>query len=123
VTPQELRDRTTNFGVDVVRFCRELRRKPEARNIADQLSDAATSISANYRSACRARTKREFVSKLAIAVEEADETVGWLEIVVRSGCATVDEVTVLLREANELLSILAASRRTAQRNCGSERPR
>jgi four helix bundle protein len=116
VTPQELRARTTAFGSAAVRFCRDLRRLPEARNIADQTSASATAISANYRSASRARTRREFISKLAIAVEEAEETVGWLEIAIGSGCSTGAEVQELLREANELLAILAASRRTAQRN-------
>ena len=75
VKAQELRDRCAAFASDVVTFCRKLRSKPEARNIAEQLSDSATAIPANYRAACRARSRREFISKLAIAVEEADETV------------------------------------------------
>src|SRR5262245_18750620 len=114
MTPNELRERTTTFSVGVVRLCRQLRARPEARNIADQLSAAATAIAANYRSAARARSKREFVSKLAVAVEEADETVGWLEIVTRSEIARGAEVEDLLREARELVAILAASRKTAQ---------
>ena len=115
MTPQELRDRTLQFGVAIVKLCRDVRRNPNARNIADQLSDSATSIGANYRVASRARTRREFVSKLCIALEEADETVGWLELLIRSGLATGDVVDDLLNEAKELVLILSASRRTASR--------
>ena len=64
------------FGAEAVRFCRELRKNPNARDLANQLSASSTSVTANYRAACRARSKREFVSKLSIALEEADETVG-----------------------------------------------
>ena len=116
MTSETLRERTTAFAVDVVSFTRELRRTPGAQNIAEQLSDAATAVASNYRCASRARSRREFVSKLAIAVEEADETVGWLEIVARTRITDRPEANPLLREARELLAILAASRRTAERN-------
>jgi four helix bundle protein len=103
------------FGSDVVTFCRSLRRDPDARDLANQLSASATSVGANYRAASRARTKREFVSKLCIALEEADETVGWLELLIRSDTAGGLGVEALLKEAKELVLILAASRRTAER--------
>jgi four helix bundle protein len=115
VNPQQLRDRTLTFGVAIVRLCRELRRNPDSRDIAGQLSASATSISANYRSASRARTKREFISKLCIALEEADETASWLELLIRSDTARGQVVDELLKEAKELVLILAASRRTAER--------
>ena len=114
MTPEELRERTTAFAVEVVKFCCLLRRQPEARHIADQLIDSATSAASNYRSACRARSHREFVSKLGIAVEEADESVGWLDIIIRAELKTDEAPRALLREAGEVLAILAASRRTAQ---------
>ena len=116
MTPQELRERATNFAVDVVKFTCELRRRPEARHVADQLNASATAVAANYRSSSRARSRREFISKLAVAVEEADESVGWLEVVTRAGLEATDQSRDLLREARELLAILAASRRTAERN-------
>jgi len=115
MTPDELRERTTDFAADIVKMARTLRRKPEARNIADQMSDAATAIAANYRAVTRARSKREFISKLAICVEEADETVCWLEIAGRSEVATAAEIGEFLKEAREILAILAASRKTAER--------
>jgi four helix bundle protein len=116
MTPQELRDRTMAFGAEAVRFCRELRKNPNARDLANQLSASSTSVTANYRAACRARSKREFVSKLGIALEEADETVGWLELLVRSETVKGEAVDVLLKEAKELVLILSASRRTAERS-------
>ena len=115
VTPDELKERTTAFAVDVVKFCVQLRKQPEARHIADQLSDSATSTAANYRSACRARTHREFVSKLGIALEEADESVGWLEIIIRAKLVADQAPSSLIDEAHQIVAILAASRRTAQK--------
>ena len=116
MTPEQLRKRLTDFAVQIVRLCRDLRRKPEARNIADQLSDSATAVAANYRSATRARSKREFISKLAVAVEEADETVGWLQLIIQAEIATGRQVDDAIKEARELLAILSASRKTAERN-------
>jgi len=115
MTPEELKERTTAFAVEVVKFCRELRKLPEARITADQLSDSAQATMANYRAACRARSHREFISKIAVAVEEADESVGWLAVVARAQLASGPQVDTLSREANEILAILAASRRTAER--------
>ena len=104
-----------------MKFCRELRAKAEARNIADQLSAAATAIAANYRCVTRARSRREFIAKLAVAVEEADETIGWLDIVLRTGLASKEAANDLLREARELTAILSASRRTAEKNSKGHR--
>lgn len=115
MTPEELRERLTAFAVECVTLCVDLRKRPEARQIADQLSASATSAAANYRAASRARSRREFVSKLAVAVEESDESVGWLEIIVRSRLADADRTVALRREASEGLAILAASHRTAAR--------
>src|SRR5262245_50595758 len=109
MTPSELRDRTTTFAAAVVCFSRELRRKPELRNIADQLSDSATAVAANYRCVTRARSRREFVSQLALVVQETDESVCWLEILDRSGTGGDTATKDLLREAKELLAILSAS--------------
>ena len=115
MTPQELRDRTQALGVAAIKFCRELPRNPERRDLADQLRASATSVGANYRVACHARSKREFISKLCIALEEADETVGWLELLLKSGTVSGPAVEGLLKEAREIVRILAASRRTAAR--------
>ena len=123
MTPEDLKERTTALAVEVVKFCRTLRRQPEARQIADQLSDSATATASNYRAACRARSKKEFISKLAVAVEEADESVGWLDIILRADLTSADEPKALMREAREVLAILAASRRTAEGRNDQKLPR
>jgi four helix bundle protein len=121
VTPEDLKERLTALAIDVVKFCRELRALPEARSIASQLSDSGTAISSNYRAACRARSRREFISRLAVAVEEDDETVGWFKIIRGADLASGEEVTRLAIEAQEILAILGASRRTAEHR-DEERP-
>jgi four helix bundle protein len=115
MTPDDLRERTTAFAIAVLQFTAECRRRPELRQIADQLTDSSSSTAGNYRSACRARSHREFISKIAIALEEVDESVGWLEILSRSGLIDSKDLAPLLLEARELMSILGASRKTAER--------
>jgi len=104
----------TTFAVDTVNFCKPLWLKPETRYIADQLCRASTSTASNYRIACRGRSKREFISKLGIALEEADESVGWYEVIEGARFAESAQIRPLLQEARELVAILAASRITAQ---------
>ncbi len=77
--PEELRERTKRFAIAVVRLFRSLPRTDEARVIGRQLLRSATSVAANYRAVCRARSKAEFIAKVGVVVEEADETVFWLE--------------------------------------------
>lgn len=115
MTPDELRARLTAFAVAVTRFCKPLFQTPETRNIADQLGRAATSVASNYRVACRARSRREFISKLGIALEEADEAVGWLEVLSGSEPSLAEAIAPLLKEAREIVAILSASRVTASR--------
>lgn len=104
----------TRFAIETVIFCKPLWLRPETRYIADQLCRASTSTASNYRIACRARSKREFVSKLGVSLEEADESVGWFEVIEGAGFASTDVVSPLLKESRELVAILAASKITAQ---------
>ncbi len=113
---QQLRDRSQRFALDVSRFCDSLPRDVRTQNIVAQLHDAANSQATNYRAACRARSPAEFVAKLCITVEEADEVQGWLEMLIQSGKASGEDAHRLLQEATELLKIFAASKRTATRN-------
>jgi four helix bundle protein len=113
---QELRDRSHRFALDIIAFCKTLPTDSRTREIGDQLHDAAHSIAMNYRAACRARSRAEFIAKICITVEEADEAQGWLETLNDSGIATSPEARRLLQESTELLKILAASNRTAMRN-------
>jgi four helix bundle protein len=116
MTPEELRTRTRKFATDIVQYCETLPKDPRAQEIARQLVDAATGVGSNYRSVCRARSTNDFINKLAIALDCADESFYWLQVLVESN-VTTDAVTAgHRREAEELTRILAASLRTARRS-------
>jgi four helix bundle protein len=112
----ELRQRTFEFSVQCVVISRRLPATWEAREIARQLLRSGTSVAANFRGACRGRSRREFIAKLGIAVEEADETVMWLDVLERTDIARRGTVEPIRREAGEILAILARSLRTAREN-------
>ncbi len=88
--------------------------RPGARAISSQLARSATSVAANYRAARRGRSKAEFLSKLQIALEEADESHFWLGLAVDGGYVSADKTQPLIREANELTAMLVASLKTAR---------
>ena len=113
--PEQVRNRTTQFAIRIVRLFRSLPKTDEARTIGRQLLRSGTSVPANYRAVCRARSKAEFIAKIGVGVEEADETVFWLEMLVDTGIVPAQKLTDLLKEANELLAIFSASQQTARR--------
>jgi four helix bundle protein len=117
----ELQDRTRRFASQIIKYCQGLSTTPAAQEIALQLTRSAGSIDSNYRVACRARSLAEFIAKLGIAIEEADEAKGWLLLLVESELATSESTRELIREANELIAILVASRKTADRRRERER--
>lgn len=110
----DLKARTKQFAVRIIRLYRALPRNEESRVIGRQLLRSGTSIGANYRAACRARSKAEFVAKLGVVLEEADETVFWLELLPEAGMTRKELISALMQEANELVSIFVASLRTAK---------
>jgi four helix bundle protein len=110
----ELKSRTKKFALNIIRLFRSLPRAEDVRIIARQVLRSGTSVAANYRAACRARSRAEFIAKLGTVGEEADETVFWLELLVESGMAQQQLVAPAAEEANELLAIFAASQRTAR---------
>jgi four helix bundle protein len=112
----DLQQRTQTFAAAVIKFCESLPDAPACRQIVDQLTDAAGATDSNYRATCRARSPDEFIAKIGVAAEEADESKGWLELLVRSGFTTQDRARALVQEADELVSIFVASRKTAQRH-------
>lgn len=116
--PEELRERITAWAVDVSRLIGPLFRRYETRIRASQLKRSADSTASNYRAACIARSHNEFLAKLAIALEEADETVGWLEMSQREGILRGAELERLLDEGRQLTRILSKSRMTAEDNEG-----
>jgi four helix bundle protein len=111
---EELRNRTKRFALRIIRLFQHLPRTTEAQVLGKQLLRSGTSVGANYRAAGRARSKAEFISKMGIVVEEADETVFWVECLIESGIVKPELLTDILAEANELVAIFAASQRTAR---------
>jgi four helix bundle protein len=112
----DLEARTAAFAVAVFGLASVVRERPGGRRPADQLLDCATSVGANYRASARARSRDEFIAKLGIANEEADEVVYWLEFFRSTGLGDPAQVEELLAEGKELPAILAASCRTAKQN-------
>ena len=111
--PRDLIERTRHFALAVLDFCNRAPRSPAAQEAASQLRRAANSVRSNYRSARRGRSRAEFLSKLQVAFQEADECVDWLEYM-RDG--KLHEDPALLQEATELANILGAAARTAREN-------
>jgi len=110
---RELQDRTKQFALRVLNLVDALPRTADGRAISMQLVRAATSVGANYRGACRARSRAEFAAKLGVAVEEADESLYWLELVRDGKLPSENKVSHLLKEADELTAILASGRKSA----------
>lgn len=112
--PEQLRARTKKFALRIIRLYRSLPYRTDTQVLGKQLLRCGTSVAANYRAVCRARSKAEFVAKMGVVVEEADEAVLWLELMTESGIVPLPKTEELLKEANELTAIFAASRRTAR---------
>jgi four helix bundle protein len=110
---RELQDRTKRFALRVLKLVNALPRTAAGRAISSQLIRAATAAGANYRSACRARSRAEFTAKLGIALEEADESLYWLELVRDGKLLPESKLSLLLKEADELTAILASGRKSA----------
>jgi four helix bundle protein len=109
---EELKKRTKKFALEVIKFVSVLPNKQKVNIIAQQLLRAATSVGANYRAACRSRSKSEFISKIGIV--EADESLYWLEIISESGLVSGQKLDNLLKEANELVAIFVSTRKSAE---------
>jgi four helix bundle protein len=114
-----LKHRTKDFALRVLKLYRALPRTEEARILGKQLLRASTSVGANYRAACRGRSRPEFIAKLGIVLEEADETVFWLELFQEGNIFPPEKLRDLIREANELVAIFVASVRAAKRPTSS----
>jgi four helix bundle protein len=111
---QQLRRRTKDFALRIMRMCRTIPSTRETNIINNQILRSATGVAANYRAVGLARSKAEFISKLGIVLEEADETVFWLELLSDSGIIPASKLRELMAEGNELVAIFLASRKTAK---------
>lgn len=114
--PEDLAGRLHSQAVRILNFVSSLPHRLEWKATFAQLCRCAPSASDNYRSACRARSRKEFVARLGVAADEADEMVGWLQVMHDTGVGPIEKVVPLLEEAVELRAILASSYKTAKRN-------
>jgi four helix bundle protein len=113
----EFKLRTKKFAVDIISLCNNLKATKAASVVAYQIIKSATSVGANYRAACRGRSKAEFYSKICIVVEEADETEYWLELILETNLSKNNlEVIRLLKESNEITKILTKAKSTTYLN-------
>lgn len=107
--------RTKKFVVDNIKFFRTLPKTEEAKIVGRQLLRSSSSVGANYRAACRARSQAEFHSKLSTVVEEADESAFWMEVLIEAEITKQADISILLDEANQILKIASASRKTVSK--------
>ncbi|MGH7950394.1 MAG: four helix bundle protein [Limisphaerales bacterium] len=117
MNPIELKARTKTFALRIIKLTRAIPKNNDAaRAIAKQIVRSGTSVAANYRASCRARSRAEFISKIGTVEEESDETALWLELLVESEIMPARKLSSLLQEANDLTAIMATSRKTASGN-------
>ena len=109
-----MKERTKAFAKEIIQLCRELPNSREGRLIGNQIFRSGTSVAANYRAACRSRSKAEFIAKLAIVEEEADETHYWLELTEEMKIQNGD-LRSLMKECDELIAIIVSSIKTVKR--------
>jgi four helix bundle protein len=118
---EELKDRTKRFALRILKLAASLPATIEGKVIRGQLVRAGTSVGANYRAACRGRSRAEFAAKIGVVEEEADETAFWLELIIEGAFLKENRVKPLLEEANEITKIMASSRITATRKVRANR--
>ena len=112
---EQLKKRTKQFALRIMKLVAALPKSIEGRAIGNQLVRSGTSVGANYRAACKGRSKAEFIAKLGIVEEEADESAYWMELIIEGDLLKEELVQPLLDEANEIVAIMAASRKSATR--------
>ena len=112
----DLKRRTKAFALRILKLVDALPKTTTGRALASQIVRSGTSVAANYRAACRARSTADFIAKMGIVEEEADETLFWLELLEESDLVTAAKLTAIKEEANELIAITVASIKTARRN-------
>lgn len=110
----ELKKRTKQFALRILKLTAALPHNEEARVIRNQLARSGTSVASNYRASCRARSRAEFIAKIGTVIEEADESCFWLELIIEGDFLPAVKVASLLEEANELTAIMTTSRKTAE---------
>lgn len=126
MTKFELQKRTKQFHIDVIKYCTLLPKNAAGFETAKQLIRSAGSVGANYRAACRGKSKADFIYKIEVVLEEADESLYWLEITKEAALIPShhsDTLSLLIKEANELVSIFNAADITAKKNRDQPNPK
>ena len=113
--PKDLKQRTKEFALRIIKLVESLPRGTITDVIGKQLLRSGTSVGANYRSSCRAKSTADFISKMGTVEEEADESIYWMELLIASGLISKDEVDELLDEADQIVAIIVSSIKTARR--------
>ena len=116
VTKFELQKRTKTFHVNVINLCMKFPKNAAGFETAKQLIRAAGSVGANYRAACRAKSRADFIYKIEIVLEEADESLYWLEVTKEANLIQASEINPLIKEANEMVAIFNKADMTAKKN-------
>ena len=118
MTREEMKSRTKAYANRVVRLCGALPKSWIAQTLGRQLLRSGTSVGANYRAACRAKSRADFVNKLRIVEEECDESLFWMELLADNDIMKISRLQELMREGDELVAIIVASTKTAASNAG-----
>ncbi|MDI6890683.1 MAG: four helix bundle protein [Thermodesulfovibrionales bacterium] len=113
---KDLKKRTKQFAIEIIKFVEKLPENRITNVLGRQLLKSGTSVGANYRAACRAKSKADFIAKMGIVEEEADESLYWLELLVDTAIVERDAVNSLMDEANEIVAITISSIRTVRGN-------
>jgi four helix bundle protein len=116
MTKDELKTRTKQFALKIILLVEDLPNTKAGHTIGNQIIRSGTSVAANYRTACRARSNADFISKITIVEEECEETLFWLELIVEANLLRKEKLTELIKEADELTAIFTASGKTARQN-------
>ena len=119
MNPTELKDRTKKFALRILKLVTALPDTIAGRAVGNQIVRSGTSVAANYRATCRARSKAEFIAKIGVVLEEVDETLLWLELIAEGKLLSPKRVEPLLIETNELVAIMVTSRKSASSNLQS----
>ena len=117
----ELKKRTKAFALEIIRLVEKLPKTRTASIMGTQLLRCGTSVGANYRASCRARSRADFIAKMGIVEEEADEAIYWLELFVESGVLRKGDADQLLNEANQIVAMVVASINTARQSASNSR--
>jgi len=116
MTKEELKIRTRQFALMIIKLVEDLPNTKAGQTIGNQLIRSGTSVGANYRAACRARSNADFISKITIVEEESDETLFWLELITEANLLKKEKIEKILKEADELTAIFTSSGKTARQN-------